>query len=226
MEEKKKAEGSVSQEEFEEMRQRYARELMAIRRSVDAMLDQNGLLLPQKQQEKEAPRYDCRGEPVTDEENDNTDEYDGDGGTLPPDEIEELTPPDASAPLLTDVGTIQVSVSTAQEAVPIEGAAVLISREENGSKRLIQAMITDSSGKTPILTVPAPSRTLTETPSDTIPFAVYRAVVTAPGFLPLINDNVTVFGGSSSILSAALQPKPQPQIPPPNSNTADGSLLF
>ena len=34
----------MTQEEFEAMRRRYAGELMAIRRSVDAILDQNGLL--------------------------------------------------------------------------------------------------------------------------------------------------------------------------------------
>ena len=223
MEEKNRADIPVTQEEFEAMRQRYARELMSIRRSVDAMLDQNGLLLPQEEETKPA-RYDCQGELV--EQPDDTENNDAENGELPPDEIEELTPPNAQLPPLTDTGTIQVTVSAAQDAVPIEGAAVLISRGEDGERTLIQAMITDASGKTPILTVPAPSRTLTEEPGDRIPFALYRAAVTAPGFLPLVNDNITVFGGSSALFTAALQPKPQPQVPPPNSNTADGSLLF
>ena len=230
MEEKNRAALPVTQEEFEAMRQRYARELMTKRRSVDAILDQNGLRLPQEE-ETEPIRYDCQGDPVpqpepVDSTEPDSDEYDAENGELPPDEIEELTPPDAEMPQLTDTGTIQVTVSAAQDAVPIEGAAVLISREEDGIRTLIQAMITDSSGKTPILTVPAPSRTLTEEPGNTIPFAVYRAAVTAPGFLPLVNDNVTVFGGSAALFTAALQPKPQPEVPPPGSEIADGSLLF
>jgi hypothetical protein len=87
-------------------------------------------------------------------------------------------------------------------------------------------MITDTSGKTPILTVPAPSRELTEAPGERVPFAVYRAAVTAPGFLPMINENITVFGGSESLYTAALLPKPQPQVPRLNSDAADGSLFF
>ena len=221
MEQKNQA--PVTPEEFEAMRQRYARELMAIRRSVDEMLDRNELL--SRTAEEEPRRFDCQGDPVIPKQPEKT-ETKPENEVLSPDQIEDLAPSDGVEPVLDDTATIQVMVTAAQEAVPIEGAAVLISREENGTRTLLQAMLTDSSGKTPILTVPAPSRELTEAPGEVYPFVSYRVVVSAPGFLPQVNDNVTVFGGMASQLSVALQPMPQPQVPPPNSNTADGSLLF
>ena len=77
MEEKNKAALPVTQEEFEAMRRRYAGELMAIRRSVDALLDQNGLL---PREEREAPvRYNCQGVQVENDgglqETDDSNEY-------------------------------------------------------------------------------------------------------------------------------------------------------
>lgn len=265
--------GTFSQEEFEAMRQRYARELLAIRRSVDAMLGHQELssaAIQQSMPTTEPEQYpmpetmltqlptddkelsgdmlipqpgshpnpvDCQGNPVSEDndyekdltyhQSDDTGDYDPEDEELPPDDIEELAPPNGTMPPLTDTATIQVMVTAAQQAVPIEGATVLVSRVgEDGLRHLIQAMITDSSGKTPILTVSAPSRELTQQPGNVYPFVSYQAVVTAPGYLSQSNNNVTVFGGMSSLLSMALLPLIQPLVPPPNSGGSDGSLFF
>lgn len=296
MEENNRGMSPVSQEEFEAMRQRYARELLAIRRSVDAMLDRDLMAAEEPERRRmeeepvqreqpadtaqQRPSVDCQGNPVTSRETgespeteasqktvpsreeaylpesapsqtpglpgngvpypdgvyekdmtyhklDGSGEYDADNGELPPEGIEELSPPGGTLPPLTDTATIQVMVSAAQQAVPIEGAAVLVSQKsKDGDWELLQAMRTDFSGKTPILTVPAPSRELTQEPGTVLPFTSYQVAVTAEGYFPQTNSNVTVFGGMSSLLSVALVPLLQPLVPPPNSGGADGSLIF
>ena len=53
-------------------------------------------------------------------------------------------------------GYILVQVSTADRAIPIADANVIISRPFEGGEELIRVLKTDRSGKTEIVAVPAP----------------------------------------------------------------------
>lgn len=274
----------ITQEEFEAMRQRYAQELLAIRRSVDAMLGREMSMPPRRycqrffhpisqpanptrhrkrkghsfskhREERTMPRlrkiglfhrqifqifpfldsdvsvpptpenplgdYQKQLTPVSSD----TDDYDAQGDEMQPDEIEELASPDGQIPPLNDTATIQVMVFAAQQAVPIDRAAVLISRQNSeGGEELIQVVLTDESGKTPLLTVAAPDRNLTQQPGNILPFVSYQITVFAEGYLPKRNDNVAVFGGMLSVLPVELVPQMQAMVPPPSSLGAGGAL--
>lgn len=273
----------ITQEEFEAMRQRYAQELLAIRRSVDAMLGREMSMspdgtvsdfsapsssqqpgqTPQEQREpfaqpqstedhsevqenRTVPQAELSNVSVLDSDvsvpptpenplgdyqkqltpvSSDTDDYDAQGDEMQPDEIEELASPDGETPPLNDTATIQVMVFAAQQAVPIDRAAVLISRQNSeGGEELIQVMLTDESGKTPILTVAAPDRNLTQQPGNILPFVSYQITVFAEGYLPKRNDNVAVFGGMLSVLPVELVPQMQAMVPPPSSLGAGGAL--
>lgn len=254
---------SLSQQDFEALRQRYADELLAIRRSVDAMLGRTAQAAPQSSQPlpsqeddspvvpaeavyqdtslppdppapPDPPQTEEPPEPAPEDiqpepspaqeiqpsapperEDDEVQNLDQD---VPPEEEETLTPEGAKPAPLTDEATLQILVTAAQQAIPIPNVLVLLSRQDPGQplETLIRVMTTDESGQTPVITLPAPDRALTQEPGEYRPYAVYRVVVVAEGYQPQFHGNVALFGGMSTLLPVEMIPLLEAPVPPPS----------
>lgn len=106
-------------------------------------------------------------------------------------------------------GQIIVNVSTASQTSPVPEAAVIVYKNENGSKQVVAFSITDRDGKTQVITVPAPAKSDAQSPSDSLPFADYDISVRHPMFYTAIRNNVQVFGDELTILNIDMIPLPE-----------------
>ena len=124
-------------------------------------------------------------------------------------ETNEETAPDNTREL-TDLGQLQVRVSTESQAVPIPGAVVTVTkREDNGDVILIRTMIADTNGLTPIIDLPTKDRGLSLVPGNPAPFAVYNVDVTADGYFPKRFTDMPIYGGVIAVQSVSMIPLPE-----------------
>ena len=103
-------------------------------------------------------------------------------------------------------GTLLFQVTGGQGAYPVPGAAVVISKALDDRLSLAVKVITDESGKTEPLSLPAPSRELSQSPGNGPAYALYQAEVTAPGYVPTKIRDLPVFDGITTIQPVRLSP--------------------
>ena len=102
------------------------------------------------------------------------------------------------------IGTIQIEVSAANRALPIENAIIRI--RDADDKSLKAVLSTNQNGITDVIELAAPYRVLSQTPEVENPFADYYADVVAPGFVGRSNIPIQMFGSIKSILPITLIP--------------------
>ncbi len=143
-----------------------------------------------------------------------------DGYVLSPPEIngenEEVSNEDGNTDrshVQSDSGYIVVTTNSGRDAIPINGVTVVIDRLDEsdpaGRQELIYVQQTNQSGRTEPVKVKTVSRTLSQSPGDMGPFMTYYISVRHPGYEPVINRPVDVFGGETSILELELIPLPE-----------------
>lgn len=93
-----------------------------------------------------------------------------------------------------NVGYLQVFVRTAGESLPVPFAEVLV--DGNGIER---RLITDRSGRTERIPLPAPPAVNSVTAGMSDPFALYRVRVRKEGFYTQTTEKVPVFTGVGSL---------------------------
>ena len=115
-----------------------------------------------------------------------------------------------NTPQLPSVGTgyLVVKVSTARGAIPLEDASVNIRGAGGNTSDILYSLKTDIDGLTEKVALPAPSRTLSETPPSSTPFAIYDIDVFKDGYTDLHFTNVAVFDSITSIQPAVMIPLP------------------
>ena len=103
-------------------------------------------------------------------------------------------------------GALVVAVTTARGAFPIIGADVTVtgSEEENGD--ISFSLVTDRSGKTEKIYLPALPANLSQSPGGKNVSAIYGVTVKANGFYEFKSDRVPVFAGVTSIQPVDLVP--------------------
>ncbi len=111
----------------------------------------------------------------------------------------------------TGAGYLQVQVTSANGAIPEEGAQVLIFDypDEGGGKfsQLLMSLKTDSSGQTPTVELPAPPKSVSQTPGDVKPYSSYNIEVSKEGFYNVEGVGVPVFDGVTSLQKINLIPQ-------------------
>lgn len=122
---------------------------------------------------------------------------------------EQTTPQPTAQNELTDIGNLQIRVSTENQAVPLGGAVVTISHTADGNQIIDRTIITDQSGLTPIIALPTKDRALSLTPGAIDPFAVYTVNVTADGYFPKQFTDLPIYGGVTAIQSVSMIPLPE-----------------
>ena len=108
------------------------------------------------------------------------------------------------------LGGLVVQVTTASNAIPLEGAAVTV-RGEDGDVRY--ELRSGRDGRTDRVFLPAPSRTESQRPSAGRPYAVYNIEVALSGYERAFYTNVPVFDGITAVQQANLIPLPENGYP-------------
>ena len=105
---------------------------------------------------------------------------------------------------MTCDATLIFQLSTARSALPVQGAAVLVTDPITGrSTRLT----TDQSGRTRVLCVTAPPLSWSQTPgSDGRPYSIYHADIRAEGYIPVRLTGIQVFAGQQSLQTVEMIP--------------------
>ncbi|MBQ7131623.1 MAG: hypothetical protein IJO29_03540 [Oscillospiraceae bacterium] len=106
----------------------------------------------------------------------------------------------------TETGFLQVNVTAGEKAFPLENAVVVITQKSPLGQTAISINATDKSGRTPIITLPAPD--IGENNDANTPFASYTAEIFLKGYHTVINENVPIFSGITSILPVNMVPLP------------------
>ena len=101
-------------------------------------------------------------------------------------------------------GIFRAAVFTADRALPVEGAEILIF--EQGATSPIFRLTTDGSGLTEPIPLKAPPAADSLRPGQALPFSDYRILVSALGYDPLSVLHLPVFDGVENTLPAALVP--------------------
>ncbi len=101
-------------------------------------------------------------------------------------------------------GTLLFQVTGGQGAVPIERATVVISKALPNGHTLSVTTMTNESGKTAEISLPAPRRDKSQTPGGTDVFATYDALISAPGTVPVVVHDIPIFDGITTIQPVAL----------------------
>ncbi len=109
------------------------------------------------------------------------------------------TPQEFTAPF-------SVRVTAAGGAVPIAGARVSVS-SQNGE--VLQTRLTDQSGLTEVMLLPAVDPALTLTPTPAFTPILYDISVAAPGYYRVRTVGVPLFGSIPTQLPIALVPLPE-----------------
>ncbi len=104
-------------------------------------------------------------------------------------------------------GTLVVSVTTAEQAVPIPNAKVTI-MDKNGNT--LYNLVTDDAGNTQRVSLYTPDMNLTLDPNYTGPaYAEYIVDVNAQGYTPTEIESVQIYDTISSVLPVNLKPLPR-----------------
>lgn len=104
-------------------------------------------------------------------------------------------------------GKILVRVSAAENAIPLEGVTVVITRRGSGAVlELLGLRSTNADGQTTPVPVSTPDRELSESPSGEKSWSSVDITANTPGYERVIVENVQVFSGVTTIQDFALIP--------------------
>lgn len=115
---------------------------------------------------------------------------------------------------MSGTGYLLVRVSTAQGAIPVQGATVTV-RDNGGTEvpgsrgSVIAVMITDRDGRTERVPLAAPPKGDGLSPNGSVPYATYNIDVEAPGYYNQFFHAVPVYDTITSIQPALLVPVAQ-----------------
>ena len=103
-------------------------------------------------------------------------------------------------------GTLIFQVTGGQGAFPVPNATILLTKQLNDQQSLSFTIVTDESGKTAPVSLPAPSRELSQRPGNGIVFATYQAKISAPNYVTTEIRDLPVFDGITTIQPVSLSP--------------------
>ncbi len=106
----------------------------------------------------------------------------------------------------TDTGTLRVNVISSIGMIPVENATVVISYTRDPNT-VLETLTTDSSGQTPIITLPTPPISLSLTPgAEFQPYSEYNITVTADGYEPVLVSGSELLSGELALQPIVMNP--------------------
>ncbi len=110
-------------------------------------------------------------------------------------------------------GFLVVQVTTANTAIPLQGAAVRVSRDETAEGAILFELTSGADGRTPRVSLEAPPRSDSLTPGGGKVFSTYNIEVSMPGYESTVYNHVPIFDGITAIQQANLVPTPEAGFP-------------
>ena len=109
----------------------------------------------------------------------------------------------------TKAGILTVQVYTADGALPLADANVIITADSGSGEELIRVLKTDRGGKTlPVSLAAPPAANSLDPDNNNAKFYRYNIRVDYPGYYTTENLNVPIFEGQTSIQPVAMIPLP------------------
>ena len=112
----------------------------------------------------------------------------------------------------TGTGYLVVQVTTASNAIPLEGAQVTV-RRADGNGQVLYERRSGRDGRTARMALPAPLRTASLRPSAALPYGIYGIEVFLPGYERAFYASVPIFDGITALQQANLLPLPENGYP-------------
>lgn len=122
----------------------------------------------------------------------------------------------------SEQGTLVVRAVTAGGAFPVEGANITVYGADANNSEVRYAVLSDSSGQSERLLLPAPSASLSRTPGSVTPYSTYDIVVQKDGYYLHKAFGVPVFADVVSIQTVELVPQSYSGGDEGGPNTFDG----
>ena len=107
------------------------------------------------------------------------------------------------------MGGLEVAARTASEALPVEGALVIVTSPDGDGGRFEQVALTDRSGLARIFNLPAANPENSQTFEGVDKYFLYSVSISKPGFYDMESRDVPLFGGVVSRQEFALVPLPE-----------------
>ena len=104
-----------------------------------------------------------------------------------------------------EYGKLRVFVTAERNSLPIEGAVIRITNE-NEPENTIEQTTTDSSGKTADIELPAPPVEYSMEPGANKPYAEYTIYIEAPGYETVEINGAEIMSGEIAIQNKGLLP--------------------
>lgn len=119
---------------------------------------------------------------------------------------------------VSSTGTLKIAVFSTLGPIPVPNATVVISYN-NQPDNVIDNLITDSSGQTQTVTLPAPPLEYSMIPNEPMPYSEYEVRVNAQGYEPVVITGTEILPTQNAILPVYLPP-----IEFPNENKQDVNI--
>ena len=103
-------------------------------------------------------------------------------------------------------GYLKVRAMTARRTYPVEDAMIEVSKTFESGKYVIGTLITGIGGVSEVIELPAPDKSLSESPGNTDLFTTIDVIVSREGYIEMYYKNLPVFDGITSIQTADLLP--------------------
>ena len=107
------------------------------------------------------------------------------------------------------MGGLEVAARTASDALPVEGALVIVTSPDGDGGRFEQVALTDRSGLARIFNLPAANPENSQTFEGVDKYFLYSVSISKPGFYDMESRDVPLFGGVVSRQEFALVPLPE-----------------
>lgn len=104
-------------------------------------------------------------------------------------------------------GQLKIQANTAGGSLPTPGVLITVSKDFKDGKKVFFEGKTDSNGIINGVVLPAPNRSLSETPSNIIPYASYYITAVHSEYESEEYINTNIFDGIKSIQPVRLVPK-------------------
>lgn len=103
-------------------------------------------------------------------------------------------------------GFLKLQVYSAQGALPVRDARIIVSKQFGNQSRIFYEMMTDESGVTDPVSLPAPDNSHSFVIDGVRPYETYDLEVFKPGFRTIVRENMPVFPGIVSLQPIQMRP--------------------
>ena len=103
-------------------------------------------------------------------------------------------------------GTLVFQVTGEGGAFPVAGATISLQKPLDDRISFSVELVTDESGKTVPVSLPAPSRNISQSPNGGVAFSTYEATVSAPNLAPARIVGLPIFDGVTTLQPVQLSP--------------------